>query len=567
MNKDVFNAIGGNANEYFSWSQIYEIANSKPELILFSEKKLSLESISRYYLDLEEFDPTKIDSDVKVNKITLHHQTSIFETFINRPTLIREQVNEFNGKNYTIKHGLMLYEDKIVLPKVLYSIVLLREHWLNAHIGARRTLEIIMNYFFVPHAKILRELAVKLAKACLGCLLNNCQPSVYKTGYFHSNKRNEIIMIDFVENLPGKQFAFTIVDLYSNFLTVYPSDSKTVKTVIEHLINYLSVHGPISNIISDNYSGFRSHLFIKFAKTHSITIKESAPYISTGRSIVERIQRTYQSALRIFGTNSTTPWTDLLPLTVFLLNNRPFKKFPDVTPFGLHFKTLRNLDYLFRKEQVELFKTHYTTENVNKITELIKQIDSMEDTFILQRQMERKNRMKKLNLAYNEHKFKINDIIVLRRRYNVIGTVRKLRSIYTAIPYVITKTTPYLIFCKSLFDATETVRSPRDIKKVSAITQDEVNMAQFDSKILALFSVISDSDIDSVFMTESIFVKETGTDLSSGVVTRSAGKRLQHREKEISIDEIMENFVDIDLDDDFLYDRKVRFLPPLQLQE
>ena len=135
-------------------------------------------------------------------------------------------------------------------------------------------------------------------------------------------------------------------------------------------------------------------------------------------------------------------------------------------------------------------------------------------------------------------------------------TVRKLRSIYTSIPYIITKQSVFLIFVRSLLDNTETVRSPRDIKKVSSLTQEEVNLANFDSIILGLFNLITYLDIETVFIQESIFIKEINQDLASGVITRSAGNINKKKSNETSIEEIMEQYIDLD---DILDERTVQF--------
>ena len=135
-------------------------------------------------------------------------------------------------------------------------------------------------------------------------------------------------------------------------------------------------------------------------------------------------------------------------------------------------------------------------------------------------------------------------------------TVRKLRLIYTSILYIITKQSVFLIFVRSLLDNTETVRSPRDIKKVSSLTQEEVNLANFDSIILGLFNLITYLDIETVFIQESIFIKEINQDLASGVITRSAGNKNKKKSNETSIEEIMEQYIDLD---DLLDERTVQF--------
>ena len=100
------------------------------------------------------------------------------------------------------------------------------------------------------------------------------------------------------------------------------------------------------------------------------------------------------------------------------------------------------------------------------------------------------------------------------------------------------------------------MRSPRDIKKVSSLTQEEVNLANFDSIILGLFNLITYLDIETVFIQESIFIKEINQDLASGIITRSAGNINKKKSNETSIEEIMEQYIDLD---DLLDERTVQF--------
>ena len=333
---------------YAKWEDIYKITQDFPDIINFSEKKLPYTIADKYYLDSILYEEHK--ESKSFNLITLRERFSILDSLINRQKIIEYQLKDLNPSKYTEQNGMLIFNGKIVLPPSLYAISLVREHFLNAHTAPDRLLEITNNLFHIENKKIFKEITMKLTKSCLACLLNNPFPNRYIRGMFHVSQRNQCIQMDFIEGLPEISYCLTIIDLYSSYISVYPCQNKTVNSIMVCLSSYISVHGNINTIIADNYPGFRSKKLQDFCKLHGIKLSESAPYISEGRSLVERCQRTYQFAVRAFKTHNNIPWINIIPLVVFLINNRPFLGFSDVTPHSLHFKSYLNTGNSFRLE-------------------------------------------------------------------------------------------------------------------------------------------------------------------------------------------------------------------------
>ena len=546
------------AKPYATWEEIYKITQDCPEVINFSEKKLPYAVIDQYYLDSSNYVPDEGETK-SFNLITLRKRFSILDSLINRQKIIEYQLKETNPAPYTERNGLLLHNDKIVLPPSLYSISLIREHFLNAHISAERLLEIIENLFHIENKKFYKEIATKLVKSCLACLLNNVYPTRYIRGMFNVQRRNQTVQIDFIEGLPGIQFCLSIIDLYSSYISVYPAQNKTINTIMVCLSSYISIHGNIDCIIADNYPGFRSKKLQEFCTLHGIRLAESAPYISEGRSLVERCQRTYQFAVRAFRTTNNGPWINLIPLVIYLINNRPFHGFPDITPHSLHFKSYLNTENNFRMEQKDANKTPLDAIMISTRKDIINELEKVESEFIEARFRSRKERMERANQKRKVHDFKINDIVVLKRRYQVIGTVRKLRSYYNPIPYRVTKTNIFNVFVESLLDSSITMRSPKDLKRISYLTKTDIDRFNIPSALLEQYALIQLTDL------EDIFLNEFRQDIGHGVVTRAQAKNAQTKDSnEDTIDQVLNEYLWADDEDYFDDAKKVTFVDSVE---
>ena len=534
---------------FSSWEDIYNLAAEHPEVINFSEKKLPYNITDKYYIDSMPFDKNE---EAKYNYLTLRKKFSILDSLINRKQIMLFQSKEVNSAIYTENNGYLTHHDKIVLPPSLYAIALVREHFLNAHAAPERIYEIINDLFHIENKKEIKIICYKMIRSCLACLLNNIKGHRYLKGMFKVEKRNDVVQMDFVEGLPHITYSLSIIDLYSGYITVYPLVNKGVNSIMLCVTNYISVHGNVNCIITDNYVGFKSEKLKAFAALHGIKLAESAPYISQGRSLVERCQRTYQTALRMFKTQSNQSWINFLPITIYLLNNRPFNHFVKITPHMLHFNSYNNTRDNYRLEQNDLLRTPLDNLIKDNYDNMIKEIEKIEKEYIKEKHRTREIRMDKLNKDRKAHGFQKDDIIILKRKYFVQGTVRKLRSPYNPIPFRVLKFNKFNLYLESLLDSSIIMRSAKDAKHVVSLTPDEIENFKVPPILLEQYSLITLDDL------EDIFLGELREDIKEGVITRSRSKAKQSDTNNISLDKILEEYLEEDLMD-LDFDKSVRF--------
>ena len=88
-------------------------------------------------------------------------------------------------------------------------------------------------------------------------------------GIFKLNKNISVIQMDFIENVSVKMPFYWQLSMYIQDIcpcTCYQQNKQKTNLVISCLHNYLGTNGPVKDIVTDNYSGFKSKEMIKFQK-------------------------------------------------------------------------------------------------------------------------------------------------------------------------------------------------------------------------------------------------------------------------------------------------------------
>lgn len=114
------------------WSEILQICRDEPDLIEFSDKKLN-ESDSYY---------EKANCSLR-SVGALFQKFDVFEKFLNIEIIMKHQKIELKTiitdallekSNFSLKNNILLHDDsKIVIPDTLYTLIILREHYLGLH--------------------------------------------------------------------------------------------------------------------------------------------------------------------------------------------------------------------------------------------------------------------------------------------------------------------------------------------------------------------------------------------------------------------------------------------------
>ena len=532
--------------ELLTWADITKYCETNPELIKFSERKISTQIQNEYYLDL-----LSTNEHFQCNSLKLFmEQRNFIDKFLTREELIKNQSKEPKIEDSVEHNGVIFYNDLPVLPLNLYIPCIMREHILGLHLGTVSLLKTCTNIFYIKDKKYLKTLIEKLCGACLACILVKSAKNKQKFGMFEVNKANICVQMDFVEDLPSKnKFLLVLIDLYSRFCTTYVLQNKKTASVLNCLRNYLSNFGIIKYLITDNYSGFRSKEFMKFTKVHGITHPTSAPYKSRARAYVELYNGVLQRSLKNLTIFERENWADLIPLVTFLLNNRIFYN-ETKTPSQLHFG-MSNLRHDFmRPEQRELFLSLIPKNFLDSEKKYVDIINKEEEEFNERRIKNLKKRQERINRKKTDTKLKIDDYVVIKSYGDVIGVSRKLKLIYENVPYRIVQIKYYNCILLNILDGTQVLRAIDDVKKVEILNSEDDNFNKIPKQVFDMLNIITISNIKDIFAKKNDETQEIKEPR-----TRSEFVNDNDREKQL----LMEEMLDLDNEDSFNIERHVTF--------
>lgn len=153
-----------------------------------------------------------------------------------------------------IKHGIILREDKYVVPESLQKPVIKLYHK-YAHVSANKTLQLIKRQFWWP------GMATDVKVWCITCLMcaahNQGRTGRTKLCRPHPPKGPwEALQMDFIGPLPtakgGYCYCFIIIDKFSKWVDTVPTRNNTAHTVAQVLANQIiPLFGASSQIESD----------------------------------------------------------------------------------------------------------------------------------------------------------------------------------------------------------------------------------------------------------------------------------------------------------------------------
>ena len=539
--------LGNYSDKLLSWSDVRNICDLFPEAVTFSDKKLDVKEKNIFV----EKTPSTTTQErlITVNRIT--NNFNIFDNLINRNTLLKQQREEFsitnlvsNDSKFSLKNEILFFNEKIVLPTKMYGIVLLREHFSTLHGGIKPILLNAELIYHITDASKLKELATELSKRCIVCLAVKSKLSrKLNYGIFPIKPNTKSIMIDFVENLPGNYAILSVVDVFSNYLTIYPMKAKSTQNVINALTNYIGVHGHQDFVVSDNAKLLVSDDLKKFL--HDLGSRKiiSSPFRSEARSIVEKLQHLLQQALEVLAFPKSEDWRLYASLAVNLLNHKLNDQ--KITPHGMYFGILSEPDrQLYRKDVQQCSEQHITDSVATKNKIGVEKFrEAIDELVRIQNNKKEKLRDKK-NKSRVENEYFINDFVYIKNRRHFLGQTSKLRNKFELIPYVIVDKTKGGYYLKNIVSKTIALRHYDELKLIAINSEldSELNLPKEICKIL--YNLTAD-DLNSEF---GFFFGEKQEKRVTRQMTEEINK----------LEDLMDDDIDL-LYDDFL-NKRVSFL-------
>ena len=500
--------------QILSFTEIHSLIKERPDAVIFSDQKLNSIELDNLYLDMGASNSFNALKGEKPKFQFPFERIEIYNELLSRQNIRKRQLEEFgDNMNCDTIHGLYVVEGKIWLPRSLYVIATYREHFLNLHPGAKKLYSSILNFYYIRDKTELKELTEKVNKGCIGCLLVSVKKDNYVHGIVPLESKNVLISIDLIENLPSTyKYLLVVTDVYTKYCTIYPLHSKKFSGIIGALVNYFATCGRIKFLLSDNY--FRSIALKKFCLSQGTTLLNSAAYRSTARSHVESLNFRVQKAIRLLNVRTNMSYEYVLPLAVYLLNNRTLMN-SSMTPQILHHGLFPNKTDSTRPNHLSMSGSGVQVD-AESIKRVLDEMHLAELEFISDNYNLRKKIQSKKNARRVTHSYLVGDIVLVRKRSILPGVTSKLNYSYLKTPFKIVKQNEHLIFLENLISGIIIYRAAGDLKEVKT-----VNINQFGElsgsreKFLELFETL-----DHEALTEDLINLAQGHAEKSGVKTR-----------------------------------------------
>ena len=246
---------------------------------------------------------------------------------------------------------------RIVLPLSLLEAAILGSHYKMSHFGHNRTIEMLKRNWWRPkflNIPNLETMAKEYVNACAFCqrkkntrnhdvpILPNKIPTmpgqivaVDFFGPLGPSKEEEI-----VNNIPrytGRVYTYMLVciDLFSNYVCLYPCESQTGYYAVKGLTNLIAHHGCPEIVKSDNAQQFHSKVFEGFLRILGIKHTCILAYNPQGNGQVERANRVVKAVLQTCDKGDKN-WHEMIPYVQMSLNSAHNRTLADNSAF-VHF--------------------------------------------------------------------------------------------------------------------------------------------------------------------------------------------------------------------------------------
>ncbi|KAL0830207.1 hypothetical protein ABMA28_003662 [Loxostege sticticalis] len=256
------------------------------------------------------------------------------------------QDGEIDATQYSVQNGILYYKYVPVgeQPRLLcyvpkgHRLSLLRVfHDEHEHIGAEKTLDLILRHFWFPG---LRQFVGKYVGHCLVCISQKRVPRAPLqniTSWEKPETPFHTVHVDALGPLPvseGYKFVLLIVDAFTKYSLLFPiyrQDSTELKRVITQAI---SLFGVPSLMITDKGRMFESNDFVTWINELGCNLHYITPEMHHANGQAERYMRTVLNMLRIQANHKNVSWSDTLWKLQLVLNITK-QKTTQVSPLNL----------------------------------------------------------------------------------------------------------------------------------------------------------------------------------------------------------------------------------------
>ncbi|GBO46945.1 Transposon Tf2-9 polyprotein [Araneus ventricosus] len=295
----------------------------------------------------------------------------------------------------------------IVVPKSLQHNALDICHF--SHTGLDKTYQIVSNRYYWKGVYIGTK---NFVLSCEQCIKNKSFTPKHAPPQSNRipTRKDDYISVDIKGPLPNSGYVLTVLDHFSKHIVLYSLKNITAEAVSKHILNYISIHGRPSQILSDRGLQFTSEVFSLINKTLGIKLSHTSPFHPQTNGQTECLNPAIESSILTLQERGVYLQNALL--THQNIYNGLIHPSTGCTPNLLHFG--RNLPSIFdtfdnNSEPLFLDKAHY-------VQDLLQQLNTAYElaySTLTRKQVEQNNR-----LAKNSHPraLHVGDIVYLKSK-------------------------------------------------------------------------------------------------------------------------------------------------------
>lgn len=314
-------------------------------------KKDLLPRVARWWIYLQDFDFTiEYRKGVMMshadylsrNPVAKVHQISrprnwaqVAQAADNETQDLVQKLNDgaLDASRYVVKNDILYYKYTPVgqdQPRLLcyipkgHRLSLLRVfHDEHEHVGAEKTLDLILRHFWFPG---LKHFVAKYVSHCLICISQKRVPRgplQHITSWEKPDIPFHTVHVDALGPLPisdGYKFVLLIVDAFSKYSLLYPIYRQDASELKRAVTQAISLFGVPKLMITDKGRMFESNDFVTWIRELGCDLHYITPEMHHANGQVERYVRTVLNMLRIQVNHKHSTWSDALWKMQLVLN-------------------------------------------------------------------------------------------------------------------------------------------------------------------------------------------------------------------------------------------------------
>lgn len=193
----------------------------------------------------------------------------------------------------------------------------------HEHIGADKTYDLILKYFWFPG---LKQFVKKYTSHCLICISKKRVPRAPRqpiTSWEKPDIPFNTIHVDVLGPLPesnGYKFVLILVDSFTKYCLLYPMYRQDTNELKRIFYNAISLFGTPKLIVCDRGRMFEASAFISWVSEIGSAIHYITPEMHHSNGQAERYVRTVLNLLRVESNNKKSTWSDALCKIQLVLN-------------------------------------------------------------------------------------------------------------------------------------------------------------------------------------------------------------------------------------------------------